>query len=68
MRLALLADIHDESTTDVRLVLEPKSRNVDPEHLMEQLFRQTDLETRFGSLLHQLCRSSNASKTRLTTM
>ena len=45
-KLSMLADIHDESTTEVRLVLEPKSRNVDPEHLMESLFRQTDLETR----------------------
>ena len=32
----------------MRIVLVPKSRNVDPEHLMEQLFRSTDLETRFG--------------------
>jgi len=47
-KLSLLGDIHDESTTDVRLVLEPKSRNVDPAMLMESLFRQTDLETRFG--------------------
>jgi topoisomerase-4 subunit A len=47
-KLPFLDDVHDESTTDVRIVLEPKSRNVEPEHLMEQLFRQTDLETRFG--------------------
>ncbi|MGF1592885.1 MAG: DNA topoisomerase IV subunit A [Kiloniellaceae bacterium] len=47
-KLNMLADIRDESTDDVRLVLEPKSRNVDPEVLMESLFRQTDLETRFG--------------------
>ena len=45
-KLTMLADIHDESTTDVRLVLEPKSRNVNAEHLMESLFRLTDLETR----------------------
>ncbi len=45
-KLTMLADIHDESTTDVRLVLEPKSRNVNSEHLMESLFRLTDLETR----------------------
>jgi topoisomerase-4 subunit A len=45
-KLALLADIHDESAEDVRLVLEPKSRNVDPEVLMESLFRQTELEAR----------------------
>ncbi len=45
-KLPLLADIRDESTEDVRLVLEPKTRNVDAEMLMEQLFRLTDLETR----------------------
>ena len=38
-KLPLLADIRDESTEDVRLVLEPKTRNVDAEMLMEQLFR-----------------------------
>ncbi|MFZ2100346.1 MAG: DNA topoisomerase IV subunit A, partial [Oricola sp.] len=47
-KLAMLGDVRDESTDEVRLVLEPKSRNVDPEVLMESLFRQTDLETRFG--------------------
>jgi topoisomerase-4 subunit A len=46
-KLALLGDVHDESAEDVRLVLEPKSRNVEPEVLMESLFRQTDLEIRF---------------------
>ncbi len=46
-KLALLDDVHDQSTTDVRIVLEPKSRAVDPEVLMESLFRQTDLEIRF---------------------
>ena len=38
-KLPLLADIRDELTEDVRLVLEPKKRNVDAEMLMEQLFR-----------------------------
>jgi topoisomerase IV subunit A len=46
-KLALLADIRDESAADVRIVLEPRSRNVDPAMLMESLFRQTDLEIRF---------------------
>ncbi|MEA2779572.1 MAG: topoisomerase subunit [Rhodospirillaceae bacterium] len=46
-KLAFLADVHDESTADVRIVLEPRSRTVDPAVLMESLFRQTDLETRF---------------------
>jgi topoisomerase IV subunit A len=45
-KLLLLADIRDESTEDVRLVLEPKSRNVAPEMLMESLFRASELETR----------------------
>ena len=47
-KLPFLADIRDESTQDVRIVLEPKSRTVDAAQLMEQLFRQTELETRFG--------------------
>ncbi|MEM1038562.1 MAG: DNA topoisomerase IV subunit A [Pseudomonadota bacterium] len=46
-RLPLLADIRDESAEDIRLVLEPKSRSVDPTLLMAQLFKLTDLETRF---------------------
>ena len=45
-KLPLLADIRDESAEDVRLVLEPKTRNVDAGMLMEQLFRLTELETR----------------------
>jgi topoisomerase IV subunit A len=45
-KLPLLADIRDESTEDVRLVLEPKTRNVEAEMLMEQLFRLTELEAR----------------------
>ena len=46
-KLALLADVRDESAEDVRIVLEPRSRNVDPAVLMESLFRQTELEARF---------------------
>src|SRR5262249_43160346 len=45
-KLTLIADIRDESTTDIRLVLEPRSRNVQPEHVMESLFRQSELESR----------------------
>src|SRR5216684_3538010 len=45
-KLPLLADIRDESTEEVRLVLEPKTRNVDAEVVMEQLFRVTELEIR----------------------
>ncbi|MBP5855939.1 DNA topoisomerase IV subunit A [Marivibrio halodurans] len=47
-KIAMLTDIHDESAEDVRIVLEPKSRNVEAEVLMETLFRQTDLESRFS--------------------
>ena len=47
-KLILLGDVRDESTAEVRLVLTPKSRNVEPEVLMESLFRQTDLEVRVG--------------------
>jgi topoisomerase-4 subunit A len=46
-KLPLLGDVRDESTDVVRLVLEPKARNIDPKMLMETLFRHTQLETRF---------------------
>jgi topoisomerase IV subunit A len=46
-KLPLLADVRDESTETVRLVLEPKTRGVEPEVLMETVFRATALETRF---------------------
>ncbi len=45
-KLVLLGDIRDESAEDIRIVLEPKSRTVDPVLLMESLFRLTDLESR----------------------
>ncbi len=47
-KLPLLADIRDESTEDVRLVIEPRNRTVDAELLMEQLFRLSELEIRFS--------------------
>ncbi len=46
-KLPFLGDVRDESAETVRLVLEPKSRTVEPEVLMETLFRATMLETRF---------------------
>ncbi|MFO1089612.1 MAG: DNA topoisomerase IV subunit A [Hyphomicrobiales bacterium] len=46
-KLPLVADIRDESAADVRVVIEPKSRTVDPVVLMEQLFKLTELEVRF---------------------
>jgi topoisomerase-4 subunit A len=45
-KLPLLGDARDESTEDVRLVLEPRARTVDPALLMESLFKLTELETR----------------------
>lgn len=45
-KLPLLADVMDESAEDIRLVLEPKSRTVDPALFMESLFKLTDLEVR----------------------
>src|ERR1700678_255202 len=45
-KLPLLDDVRDESAEDIRLVLVPKTRTVEPELLMEQLFRSTDLESR----------------------
>jgi topoisomerase IV subunit A len=45
-KLPLLADVRDESAEDVRIVLEPRSRTVDPVILMESLFRLTELESR----------------------
>ncbi|MBE7636891.1 DNA topoisomerase IV subunit A [Sneathiella sp. P13V-1] len=47
-KLPLLADVRDESAEDIRLVLEPRSKNVDPEILMQGLFRLSDLESRFS--------------------
>ncbi len=53
-KLPLLGNILDESAEEIRIVLEPKNRSVDPEMLMESLFRATDLETRFNMNLNVL--------------
>ena len=45
-KLPILADVRDESDEDIRIILEPRSRTVDPETLTESLFRLTDLEVR----------------------
>ncbi len=47
-KLPILADVRDESADDIRLVLEPRSKNVVPEVLMNTLFRMSDLEVRFS--------------------
>jgi topoisomerase-4 subunit A len=53
-KLPLVGDVRDESAEDVRLVIEPKSRTVDPELLMESLFRLTELESRIPLNLNVL--------------
>ena len=53
-KLPLLADVMDESAEDVRLILEPKSRTIDPALLMESVFKLTDLEVRFALNLNVL--------------
>ncbi|KHS42639.1 MULTISPECIES: DNA topoisomerase IV subunit A [Novosphingobium] len=53
-KLPILEDIRDESDEQIRLVLIPKSRNVDPELLKESLYKLTDLENRFGLNLNVL--------------
>jgi len=47
-KVPILSDVRDESTDDVRLILEPRTRNVDPATLMGLMFRNTDLEVRFS--------------------
>ena len=53
-KLPMLSDVRDESTHDVRIVLEPKSRTVDANLLMEHLFKQTELEIRFSMNMNVL--------------
>jgi topoisomerase-4 subunit A len=55
-KLPLLDDIRDESAEDIRIVLVPKSRTVDPALLMESVFRLTDLESRFPLNMNVLSR------------
>ncbi|SFE45821.1 DNA topoisomerase IV subunit A [Roseivivax sediminis] len=47
-KVPILADIRDESAEDVRMILEPRSKNVDPDVMMSTLFRNSDLELRFS--------------------
>ncbi|MFW2437423.1 MAG: DNA topoisomerase (ATP-hydrolyzing), partial [Parvibaculales bacterium] len=46
--LPMLEDIRDESAEDIRVVIEPKSKNLSPDQVMAVLFKQTDLESRFS--------------------
>ncbi len=47
-KIPILGDVRDESAEDIRLILEPRSRTVDPEVLMGMVFRNSDLEIRFS--------------------
>jgi topoisomerase-4 subunit A len=47
-KIPILGDIRDESADDIRLILEPKSKNVDPDVLMNTMFKNSDLEIRFS--------------------
>ena len=53
-KLPILEDVRDESDEAIRLVLVPRSRNIDPELLKESLYKLTDLEVRFGLNLNVL--------------
>ena len=55
-KLPLLEDVRDESAEDIRVVLTPKSRSVDPGVLMESLFKLTDLESRIPLNMNVLSR------------
>ena len=47
-KIPILADVRDESADDIRMILEPKSKNVDPDVLMNTMFKNSDLEVRFS--------------------
>ncbi len=47
-KIPILADVRDESAEDVRMILEPRSKNVDPDVLMGLMYRNSDLEVRFS--------------------
>jgi topoisomerase-4 subunit A len=55
-KLPLVADLRDESAEDVRLVIEPRARTVDPTLLMESLFKLSELESRIGLNMNVLSR------------
>jgi topoisomerase-4 subunit A len=55
-KLPLVAEMRDESAEDIRIVIEPKSRTVDPALMMESLFRTSELESRFSLNMNVLSR------------
>lgn len=53
-KLPAVGDVRDESAEDIRIVIEPRSRSIDPELMMEQLFKLTELESRFPMNMNML--------------
>ncbi|MBN9450412.1 MAG: DNA topoisomerase IV subunit A [Bosea sp.] len=53
-KLPLVADLRDESAEDIRIVIEPRARNVDPNLMMESLFRLSELEARISMNMNVL--------------
>jgi topoisomerase IV subunit A len=62
-KLPILEDVRDESDTAIRIVLVPKSRNVDPELLKESLYKLTDLEVRFSLNMNVLDTAGGMGRT-----
>lgn len=57
-KVPLLSDVRDESAEDIRVVLEPRAKTVDPDVLMESLFKLCDLESRFSMNMNVLDRGA----------
>ena len=53
-KLIMISDVRDESSDEIRIIIEPKSRNLNPKEVMESLYRQTELETRVSLNLNVL--------------
>ncbi len=53
-KLNLISDIRDESSEEIRIIIEPKSRNLEPKNLMESIFRHTDMEINYNLNLNVL--------------
>ncbi len=53
-KLPFISDVRDESSEDIRIVIEPKTRSLEPELVMEQMFKLTDLESRFNMNMNVL--------------
>ncbi|MEL7318013.1 MAG: DNA topoisomerase IV subunit A [Pseudomonadota bacterium] len=62
-KLPILEDVRDESDEQIRIVLVPRSRNVDPDLLKESVFKLTDMETRFGLNMNVLDAQKGGGRT-----